>query len=277
MVWCSLDLEDYVPTEPAATLLARQIVDYAAKAPLSPAGRKAVVIGLPDKQVELMDLLGLEYQEAKEFPAQPGLAVIGSESKLSEAELKDWLQKGGKALFLTPTEPVLGVTFRTQKETRPNQTVEIEEWHRRRHQIEGYKPSPLAGKDVPPPNWPETRGLSVADLHRRGPLDSPVVDQGADIGSAGLLGRKVVGQGVAVFCMVSPEMLNADKRIYLRLTRWRQTRLIGQLLSNMGGTLRLDGALPRLERPGDARPGYYHPDYKTDHHYGDNPYRFWRW
>jgi hypothetical protein len=44
LVWCALDLEDYVPTDPAAVLLAQAIVEYAAKAPLV---ASRLVRGLP--------------------------------------------------------------------------------------------------------------------------------------------------------------------------------------------------------------------------------------
>ncbi len=133
------------------------------------------------------------------------------------------------------------------------------------------------------------------------------LSDGAEIGADGLLGRKTVGKGTAVFCQVDPDGLNADEKTYLRYTRWRATRTVAQLLANLGASFEVDSrffqplppvlnpdrmwigpngdlsgvqATPRMPdnliAPESAKVGYYHPDYLTDFHMGDNPYRYYR-
>jgi beta-galactosidase len=165
------------------------------------------------------------------------------------------------------------------------------------------------------PDWPEARGLSASDLRWRTHLDAPpwVVSASADIGADGLIGRKVIGKGVVVFCQVDPDRFHADEKTYFRYTRWRATRAVAQLLANLGASFTLDGriferfdeaafvangGLPDslADRPGpqatgverapmsrspkprgNEPPGYYYPDYRTDFPMGDNPYRYYRW
>ena len=59
-------------------------------------------------------------------------------------------------------------------------------------------------------------------------------------GPTACLGRKVVGKGVAIFCQVDPDGLNADVKTYMRYTRWRATRTVSQLLANLGASFMID-------------------------------------
>jgi beta-galactosidase len=165
------------------------------------------------------------------------------------------------------------------------------------------------------PDWPEARGLSASDLRWRTHLDTApwVVSDGADIGADGLIGRNVIGKGVALFCQVDPDRFQADEKTYFRYTRWRSTRAVAQILANLGASFPVDsrifqpldttainldgvwllgdepghqatgagnGGLPmslRLKPEGVGALGYYSPDYRTDFPMGDNPYRYYRW
>ena len=86
-------------------------------------------------------------------------------------------------------------------------------------------------------------------------LETPpyLLNGGADIGADGLLGRKVVGKGVAIFCQVDPDALNADEKTYFRYTRWRATRTVSQLLANLGASFMIDSRffhpLEMVDRP----------------------------
>ena len=66
---------------------------------------------------------------------------------------------------------------------------------------------------------------------------------GADIGADGLIGRKVIGKGVAVFCQVDPDRFQADQKTYFRSTRWRSTRAVAQLLANLGASFPVDSRI----------------------------------
>ncbi len=86
------------------------------------------------------------------------------------------------------------------------------------------------------PAWPEAGGLSASDLRWRCYLDTPpwLLSAGVEVGADGLIGRKVVGQGVAIFCQVDPDRFQADEKTYFRYTRWRATRAVAQVLANLG-------------------------------------------
>ena len=92
------------------------------------------------------------------------------------------------------------------------------------------------------PTGPKLEGLSASDLRWRCYLDTPpyILSAGADIGADGLLGRKTVGKGVAIFCQVDPDGFNADQKTYFRYTRWRATRAVAQLLANLGASFAVD-------------------------------------
>jgi hypothetical protein len=72
----------------------------------------------------------------------------------------------------------------------------------------------------------------------------------ATIESDGLLARKAVGKGVAIFCMLDPAALQADKYTYFRFTRWRMTRALTQILANMGATFKADSAIFNISSAG---------------------------
>jgi len=145
------------------------------------------------------------------------------------------------------------------------------------------------------PTWPEARGLSASDLRWRANGDAWVVKDTAlgkctlQVGADGLLGRVSFGPGggAALICQIEPAALNADKQTYFRLTRWRQTRSLSQILANCGASFKAD---QNVFTTPEATPlaGLYHPDYRSfvpgtsnqkteDFNLSDNPYRFFRW
>ena len=95
------------------------------------------------------------------------------------------------------------------------------------------------------PDWPEARGLSASDLRWRTYLDRPplILNGGAEIGAEGLLGRKTVGNGVAIFCQVDADRFPADAKTYFHYTRWRSTRAVAQLLANLGASFAVDSRI----------------------------------
>ncbi len=125
---------------------------------------------------------------------------------------------------------------------------------------------------VPP--WPEAQGLSASDLRWRSESPAWLVKSGVEVGADGLLGRLSKGKGVALFCQIDPNQLQADRKTYFRFTRWRQTRALSQLMANLGATFAGDKNSVGFSK---AEGGFYHPDYRTDFELGDDPYRYFRW
>jgi beta-galactosidase len=66
---------------------------------------------------------------------------------------------------------------------------------------------------------------------------------GAEIGADGLIGRKAVGKGTAVFCQLDPDWFHADDKTYFRYNRWRATRAVAQLLANLGAGFAVDSRI----------------------------------
>ncbi|MGA3266852.1 MAG: sugar-binding domain-containing protein [Verrucomicrobiota bacterium] len=285
LIVCTLDVEDHVTSDPAARRMAGRIVDYALHSPLAPRATKVVYLGGATGAAWL-DKIGVSYDLSETLDASAGLVLIGADATVDTAALITYLEAGGKAFFLPRAQAQggLGTTL-------------------------APAPDQFAGS-LSAPDWPEARGLSASDLRWRCYLDSPpwILNSGADIGANGLIGRKAVGKGVAVFCQVNPDGLNATEKTYLRYTRWRSTRAVAQLLANLGASFAVDSrffhplepvmnphrmwiapdgdrsgpdcsphAPGGLTEPASARVAYYYPDYRTDFPMGDNPYRYYRW
>lgn len=284
IILCTLDLEDHVAQDPAARRLAGRIVDDALHSPLSPRTGKVVYLGSATGAAWL-DKIGVSYERSTALDISAGLLLIGPEAELDTTALTAYLEKGGKVFFLprSRADGWLGTTLKPAA-------------------------AHFAGS-LSAPEWPEARGLSASDLRWRCYLDAApwVLSAGAEIGADGLIGRKAVGAGVAIFCQVDPDGFQADAKTYFRYTRWRSTRAVAQLLANLGASFAVDsrifhpldaGALnPDRDRPGPQATGprvgleqapspqaegpqpptYYYPDYRTDFPMGDNPYRYYRW
>jgi hypothetical protein len=69
---------------------------------------------------------------------------------------------------------------------------------------------------------------------------------GVEIGADGLIGRRKVGSGVALYTQIDPDYLPADEKHYFRFTRWRQTRALAQLLANLGARFQQDARFMAL-------------------------------
>jgi beta-galactosidase len=290
LIVCTLDLEDHVEQDPAARLLARRVMDYTQHAPLNPRVSEVAYVG-GAAGAAWLDRIGVDYQRSDTLDADAGLMLVGPDATLEPAAINAYLELGGKIFFLP------------------------------RAQADGWLGAALtpAAADfagsLTAPDWPETRGLSASDLRWRTYMDSPawILYAGVEIGADGLLGRKIVGKGVAIFCQVDPDCFHADEKTYFHYTRWRSTRAVAQLLANLGASFPVDSRifqprktvlssdrmwigsngdrsghdcelplpgrllnLPPTAMPEGAEVGYYCPDYRTDFPMGDNAYRYYR-
>lgn len=288
LVVCTLDLEDHVPLDPAARRMAGRILDVALHSPLTPQAARVVYLGGPAGAAWL-DRIGVSYQKSAAFDTSADLLLVSPDAAIDSAALTAWLEQGGKAFFF-PGSQATGWLNTVLKPAASN----------------------FAGS-MSIPDWPEARGLGVSDLRWRCYMDTPpwILGEGAEIGADGLIGRKTIGKGLAVFCQVDPDGFRADEKTYFRYTRWRATHAVAQLLSNLGASFAVDSSVfhprdtqgqagswhtaqngdqagpqatgPRDGKPRNSKPdapqpvGFYHHDYRTDFPMGDNPYRYYRW
>jgi beta-galactosidase len=238
LIWNTLDFEDYVPNDPAATMLARQLIAYAAIAPLAPRSIRTVSIGLDEAQTEIVKETTLIHEPVQTLPVEPCLVLAGRNARLADAEVERFLQSGGRIVFLAPelAGHAFGATF----------TVNAD-----------------AGKYAPLPDWPELRGLHGGYLRTRGPVEGYLVlESGPELSANGQLGRRQVGEGVALWFMPASDKLNLPPRPWLvpngdlrhvrRFTRIRQHQALTSILANMGAAFELDGALLRLRSLDDS-------------------------
>ncbi len=262
LIWCMLDLEDHAAEDPAARQLANQIVHYAQTAPLTPKARKTLYIG-DDDGAKLLDDLGLIYEKASAISTGADLVVVGSGSGPSDEALSSFIQGGGRALVLPRSGEKLPLGA-TQK-----------------------KVDSFCGS-LNVPGWPEARGLSKSDLRWRSDMEAWVIASGGDVGADGLLARKVLGEGVLIYCQLDPNRFDADMKTYFRFTRWRQTRALCQVLANLGGQFAADSLIftaipasaaadPWTFVPVKQPSGFYSSDYRDDFVLGDDPYRYYNW
>lgn len=287
LVFCTLDLEDHLE-DPAARLLSDRVIDYALRFPLSPRLDKVDYLG-GSKGAAWLDKIGVSYLSSSTLDTSADLLLIGPDAACDSPTLTRYLEKGGKVFFLPRSQEQAGLGV-------------------------GLRPAPrgFAGS-LSVPDWGEAKGLSASDLRWRSYLDTPVwiLNTGAEPGAEGLLGRKSVGKGTAIFCQIDPDCFHADEKTYFRYTRWRATRAVAQVLANLGASfagddqvfhpldiglakssffvgpngdlagpqatgVRANTAVPNPKSAPQSL-GYYRPDYRTDFQMGDNPYRYYRW
>jgi beta-galactosidase len=220
LIVCTLDLEDHVALDPAARRMAENVLDYALHSPLAPRVNKVAYLG-NGAGAAWLDGIGVSYQRSSMLDADAGLLLIGPDATIDTASLNAYLEKGGKVFFLprAQADGLLGTTLKPAT-------------------------ADFAGS-LSVPDWPEARGLSASDLRWRTFMDGPpwVLSAGADIGADGLIGRKTIGKGVAIFCQVDPHGFHADAKTYFRYTRWRSTRVVAQILANVGASFAVDSRI----------------------------------
>ncbi len=217
LIFCTLDLEDHAAIDPAAHRAAQRLIDYALHAPLSPVANKVIYLG-GGAGAAWLNRIGVTFDRAGSLNDHADVTLIGSDAHIDSDAFSKYLENGGKAFVLprSDSNDFFGIKWKAA-------------------------PEKFAGS-LSAPNWPESRGLSASDLRSRTFLDKPLplLSAGAEIGADGLLGRKKIGKGVAIFCQIDPDHLSADEKTYLRYTRWRATRAVAQLLANLGCSFSVD-------------------------------------
>ncbi len=209
---CMLDLEDHYAQDPAAALLAGNLLDHAAHAKLSPRAGKVVYMGGKAGR-DVLASTGVEFESADTVDATADLIVLGADAKVDRAVLMAQVRRHTRVLVLPvhgPTGPLGAKRVR--------------------------KPLPIAAV----PAWAEAAGLGVSDLRWR--LDKPawLMDKGPGRPDLTPLARQEVGQGSIIWCQLDPTAIDAKTNPYLRYTRWRHLRVLSQLLANLGASFQAD-------------------------------------
>lgn len=255
VVLCQLDLEDNYNLDPAARLLARQLIDYVRTNTFRPKVGNVRYVNGSSTVVLITNTLGVICNSfGTTLDSSAALNIVGPGANINNNDVANYLNSGGRIVF-TPhsSSPSygLGITIGS---------------------VSSY-----AGSLSPPTNWLQGAGLSASDLRFRTTTSSSYLITGGgnwEIAANGQLARTNIASGTAIFCQMNPDQFSADTYTYFRFTRWRQTRSLAQILANMGARFRMDRA---YFAPGSVNESYYHYDYRADFNLGDDPYRYYRW
>ncbi len=216
-ILCTLDVEDAWKSDPAAALAACNLIRYAATAPLSPS-RATVFIGSDADFQFLTRDLGVIAQKAATLPSTgAGLAIVGAEAKVAPVQLETYARNGGNVLVLaqkTAGKPGLA----------GGDLIQGKSFH-------GSAEVPTA---------PAARGLGASDIRFRSDLDWTVFKKSPETQADGLLQIRDVGRGTIVQAQFEPRWFDTEKLPMFRLTRWRHTRALSQLIANLGGQFAAD-------------------------------------
>ncbi len=246
---CSLDLEARTTPDPVADRLMLAMLRYAAEAEV----REAAGVRVQADGSGTLSLIDPEARDGASSPAERSILVVHDDASASAA-VAEHRRGGGTVLYIDS----------------------------------GAAPSADGSYDgAAPPDWPVAAGLSASDLRPRVDLTVPLLrpEAGLDVAAGGTMARRVDGgDGGAdeFYLQLDPDALDVDTQPYLRYTRWRFTRVLTQVLANLGARFPAD-TLSRFNdvaRGDTAAPPLYHPDYiSPDENFemSDDPYRYYRW
>jgi beta-galactosidase len=210
----NLDLEDHYKNDVIAAMMSERLVTYLDTLTTNPRSTNTTLLGDEKDKVFLTDL-GLNFEKSNKISKSTGLLIVGNINKDQEAAVLNFAKNGGKVVVLprNSSDSFLGVA---------------------------YSNAEISGGGTQIPNWPQAEGLSQSDVRYRVDYNITVLKLGCETGMNGLLGRKAIGKGLILFSQFDPNRFKADSLTYFRFTRWRQTRALSQVLSNMGASFVMD-------------------------------------
>ena len=263
VLFCQMDVTGRTDREPAANMLAANLLRYVSSWKPGPR-RTAVYVGEPGGQrhfqtagVAVKSFDGQTLSAVDVLIAGPGsrIALAGHESAISK-----WLQSGGSLLGFGLGED----------------------------EVRAFSPEPIGLRKAehiaayfePPAMDSSFAGIGPADVHNRDPRDLPLVSSGAHVLGNGVLARG--GNARLVLCQLVPWRFNhADQpqTANLRRTHRRVSFLASRLLANLG----VAGSTPLLDRfhrpltSVESEKRWLDGLYLDQPEEWDDPYRFFRW
>ncbi len=260
VLFCQLDVTGRSEAEPAADVLARNLLRYVST--WKPVPRRRLLYA--------GERAGLRHLEAAGFavgafegnkPAADEVLVVGKGGgeKLAAIapSIADWLKAGGHLL-------AIGLDEREASAFLPFAV--------------GTKQAEHIAARFDPAGWSSLlAGVGPADVHNRDPREIPLVTSGATVIGNGVLAR-AEGFNV-VFCQLKPSEFNDPGKPNVKRTYRHVSFLVSRLLANMGAA----GSTPLLARfhapvataPAEKR--WLEGLYLDQPEEWDDPYRFFRW
>jgi beta-galactosidase len=259
LLFCQMDLTARTESEPAADILALNLLRYVSA--WTPPPRRAVLYAGEQKGRHHLESVGISaglYSRSKLSAKQILVVGPGGADALTgeSAALAAWLKTGGELLAVGLSEDKLNSLLPFPVGTRNAEHISCV-----------FKPFELNSVFA---------GIGPADLHNRDPRDFPLISSGAEIVGDGALAY--AHDAGVVFCQVAPWQFS-DKQPNLKRTHRRASFLLSRLLANMGA----DSSTPLLD-------WFHHPQsnpivqdrcrsglYIDQPEEWDDPYRHFRW
>ena len=259
ILFCQMDVTGRTEVDPAADILFRNLLQYAADWKPEQA-RTAVYAGDPAGLAHLQKA-GLPVDEYAGGPLSSGQALVigpgGETAAASSAAINTHLRGGGRLL-------ALGLDEKAARACLPY-PVEIKTGE---HIAAAFD---SAGRGSP------LQGIGPADVHNRDPRELPLV-----VGGAVAVGNGVLAQAPessALLCQLVPWRMDSAKPKNQKRTFRRWSFVVTRLLSNLG----VRGATPLVERvrrpitPASEENRWLSGFYLDTPEEWDDPYRFFRW
>jgi hypothetical protein len=265
VLFCQLDVTGRTETDPAADLLARNLIHYALGWKPAP-NRRVIYVGDPGGARHLASA-GIAVAEFAGGVASDEVLVVGpGGGKILARDIEflnsDW-ERGSYMLAIGLDEAEANAFLRSGIRMKSTEHIST-------------------GFDrFGPPAF--LAGIGPADVHIREPRELPlIVDVGLPAAGAAVIGDGVlarVGGMNAIFCQLVPWQFDYTKQYNLKRTYRRVSFLVSRLLANMG----VQGTTPILDRlsapVAAAAPEERWLDglYLDQPEEWDDPYRFFRW
>jgi hypothetical protein len=258
VLFCQLDLTGRTENDPAAALLAGNLLRHVA-AWKPPPRRRAVYVGdaAGKRHLEAAGLTLAAY--SKDNLAADCVLIVGPGGGRLLADdapaVARWLRGGGNLLALGLDEAQAFLAAR----------------------VELKKGEHIAANFEPPGAGSWLAGIGPADVHNRDPRQLPLVSGGATVVGNGVLAR--LEDSNVVICQLVPWEFDPQRPMNLKRTFRRSSCLVTRLAANLG----VSGTPPVLDRfgrpvkaPGAER-RWLEGLYLDTPEEWDDPYRFFRW
>ena len=260
VLFCQVDITGRTDTDPAAEIMARNIISYVAgwKPGLN---RQALYTGDPAGKtyLEKSSIPVKDYTGGKLSPEQ--VLLVGPQSgQILTKNIKfinKWIKAGGQMITIGLDQPEVSILF-------PGIQLKKAE-----HIAAYFKPfeilSPFAG-------------IAPADVHNRAPRELSLVVSGVTVVGNGVI-AKADGAGI-ILCQLVPWQLDYSKEQHnIKQTFRRSAFVLNRLLGNLGVASSTD-FLSRFNSPADK--GKEEKRWLTGLYLDvpeewDDPYRFFRW
>jgi hypothetical protein len=258
VLFCQVDVTGRTEAEPAAEVLARNILRYVSGWTPSPR-RNVLYAGDPagKKHLQSAGLAPTAYATGHLTTDRMLIVGPGGGKELaSDADvLAKWVKDGGHVLALgldgAEAEACLPSKVTTQK----------------REHVATY---------FEPPGFNSVfAGVGPADVHNRDPRELFLVTAGATVLGNGILAK--ADNANVIFCQFVPWQFDAKQQTNLKRSFRRSSVLVTRLAANMGAA----GATPLLARfrtrGGENEKRWLDGLYLDAPEEWDDPYRFFRW